>query len=218
MPADQISSGRYPGGLCRNLGKEIAAAALIFSASCALMTFQTPEVIPPGHAAVGAGAALGAGGGIGEVEGESMGAGPVWEVAAWGRFGIARRVDVGLKASSTWGLNDAIFADFKYQSSVGAVQSSIGLGLLGWGYFRGRGAEFHGPLIVPTALTGKNKGYIGLRVPVVLGSEGGFLSIAGFSIPLGLKLGGPKFMTMLEADVHLPYPVLCLGLGFQYAF
>ena len=36
-------------------GHGIAAVAPAFSASCAYTCFQTPEVIPPGHAAVGAG-------------------------------------------------------------------------------------------------------------------------------------------------------------------
>jgi hypothetical protein len=99
---------------------------------------------------------------------------------------------------------------------VGAVQSSFGLGLLGYGHFFSRGAELNDPLLVATALTANKRGYVGLRVPVVLGTEGSFFSVAGFSVPLGLKLGGPKFMTMVEADVHLPYPMVGLGLGFQY--
>lgn len=184
--------------------------------SCALTTFQTPEVLPPGKAAVGGGVALGLGPDMGSFEGSDLGPGVLPEVDLWGRMAAGRRTDAGIRFTQLWAITQ-ITADVKHQLPINSAKVSMGVGALAMSDLligRPPGISFGG--FVANFLIGHRSFYGGLRVRVPVTSEHYGSSL---SVPLGIVTHGRRWTSMVEAGVHLMnlhYPMISLGLGFQY--
>ncbi|MEL6671295.1 MAG: hypothetical protein AAFR61_03860 [Bacteroidota bacterium] len=173
-------------------------AALFYMTSCASISgLQTAKVVGKGHAEMGLGLA-----GIGEnpQNGEAVAVG----AEAWGRMGISKRMDVGLKFSST----GTSVVDLKWQfignqNSLIAVATGVGVGVNGLAFSNtGAGVlDVHFPLYTSVHLGKKLDLYFNPRYisqTLAAGNQQGQIGYLGYSG--GIMVGGKVKLLLDYSD------------------
>lgn len=177
----------------------------------ALSTYNSPQTMPKGSGSVGAGTAIV----VSNEADDGPGVTPL--PAAYGRIGLGRRVDAGLKVAPY-----VLFADLKYQLLDRRIDVAADLGV-------SYGAVVNTVAAYPALYVGTDRFYVGGRLAAVSGSIDSdesslFSDEATFSgVVPGVVVGasiGDQFRVMPEVNVHFSTsggsPMVLPGIGFQY--
>ncbi len=198
---------------------------LFASSGCFYATFQTPEVIRPGHVTVGLGGAFG----MGQVfrEGEGHNSHLLVETDLYARVGVLPNMDVGARLAIPLG----VMADVKYQLLRAPVLLAMDFGM---SYAEEQGTQFGKEVnstylnFYPMLIGGTKHVYAGLKTVVILEND----KIAGRTINhlypglvLGAALGRrlklmPELNLYLGANTHSGWPETIVHgvLGLQFTF
>jgi len=196
----------------RRLHLLIAGAICVLFAGpgcISLGTYNSPQTMPEGSGSVGAGTAI-------AVSNEADGVDVTPLPAAYGRIGLGRRIDAGLKVAPF-----VLFADLKYQFLDRRIDVAADFGV-------SYGVLLNTVGAYPALYIGTDRFYVGGRLAAVSGSidsdESSLFNDATFSgvIP-GVVVGasiGDRVRVRPEVNVHFSTsdgsPLVLPGIGFQY--
>jgi len=193
----------------------------IFAGCASFSTFQSPQVLEPGKRSLGIG--------ISETINPDENKMVVGPLDIYGRFGIVRNIDVGIKLSGgipfplpPWVV---LFADVKYQFSEKPLIVS---GDLGYSLFRLEDITTYG--IYPMVLLGNEYFYSGLKIVYL--SSSGLVNLIDSAISFkwstafpGITIGtifGDKTKVFLEGNFYFSSgsepPLIFLGFAVQQIF